>query len=288
MPATYSRPPFCGQPAARPSRGSRLSTPARVESHTPMAKLSVNVNKIATLRNTRPIGIPSVVGLSKIALAAGAHGVTVHPRPDHRHIRPDDVYAIADLLRTQHPAAEYNIEGNPFLDYVHYARDVRPTQCTLVPDTPEAATSDYGWDVVREAGRLGPVIEVLKGYGCRVSLFVDPDPSVMKAAAGLGADRVELYTEPYAAAFARGDARAVDHYAAAAEAAGEAGLGVNAGHDLNLANLPPLVARLPNLLEVSIGHALIGDALELGLAETVRRYLHAAAAAGAGPADATP
>jgi pyridoxine 5-phosphate synthase len=267
--------------AARPSTvvafGSLAPvTPASIECRHPMAKLSVNVNKIATLRNTRALDLPSVVGLSRVALAAGAHGITVHPRPDHRHIRPADVYALADLLRTEFPAAEFNIEGNPFFDYVHFARDVRPTQCTLVPDSPEAATSDHGWDVVREAKRLGPVIAELKGYGCRVSLFVDADPAVMRPAADLGADRVELYTEPYAAAFARGDARAVEPYAAAAAAAAEAGLGVNAGHDLNLDNLPPLVARLPNLLEVSIGHALIGDALELGLAETVRRYLAAA------------
>ena len=241
-----------------------------------MAKLSVNVNKIATLRNTRHLEIPSLVGLSTVALDAGAHGVTVHPRPDHRHIRPGDVYALATLLRERYPSAEYNIEGNPFLDYVHYARDVRPTQCTLVPDTAESRTSDHGWDVVRDAQRLGPVIEELKGFGCRVSLFVDADPAVMKPAAKLGADRVELYTEPYAAAFAKGDPNAVDAYAAAAEAAAEAGLGVNAGHDLNLDNLPLLVGRLPNLLEVSIGHALIGDALELGMAETVRRYLRAA------------
>lgn len=243
-----------------------------------MPKLSVNVNKIATLRNTRPLGIPSVVGLSRAALAAGAHGITVHPRPDQRHVRPADVVEVADLIRREFPAAEFNVEGNPFFDYVPFARDVRPTQCTLVPDSPEAKTSDHGWDVGREAGRLGPVIERLKGFGCRVSLFVDADPRVMKPAAELGADRVELYTEPYAAAFARGDPRAADAYAAAARAAADAGLGVNAGHDLNLDNLPAFVGRVPGVLEVSIGHALIADALELGMAETVRRYLRAAAA----------
>ncbi|HEX8915430.1 MAG TPA: pyridoxine 5'-phosphate synthase [Humisphaera sp.] len=243
-----------------------------------MAKLSVNTNKIATLRNTRALGIPSVLHLSRVALRAGAAGITVHPRPDQRHVRPDDVRDIAGLIRTEFPAAEFNIEGNPFIDYVHYARDVRPTQCTLVPDTPEAFTSDHGWDLDRDAGRLEPVIAQLKGFGCRVSLFMDPRPEAMKLARKLGADRVELYTEPYAAAFARHDPRAADPYIAAARAAGEAGLGVNAGHDLNLANLPLLVQRIPELLEVSIGHALIADALELGMAETVRRYIAASAA----------
>jgi pyridoxine 5-phosphate synthase len=240
-----------------------------------MPKLSVNVNKIATLRNTRPLDIPSVVHLSRIALAAGAHGITVHPRPDHRHIRPADVHDVAKLIRNEFPTAEFNIEGNPFIDYVPFARDVRPTQCTLVPDAPDSKTSDHGWDVEREASRLGPMIEQLKSFGCRVSLFMDPVPAAMKLAAKLGADRVELYTEPYAAAFARGDRAAADSYAAAAEAAGAAGLGVNAGHDLNLHNLPLFVSRLPNLLEVSIGHALIADALEWGMSDTIRKYLRA-------------
>lgn len=240
-----------------------------------MTKLSVNVNKVATLRNTRALDIPNVLRLSRIALDAGAHGVTVHPRPDQRHVRPADVYDLARLLRDHYPRAEFNIEGNPFIDYVHFARDVRPTQCTLVPDSPEASTSDHGWDLSNPDPRLGKVIEELKGYGCRVSLFMDAVPEQVRRAARLGVDRVELYTEPYATAFRAGDPQAVEPYAAAAQAAAEAGLGVNAGHDLNLDNLPPLVRRIPNLLEVSIGHALIGDALELGMAETVRRYLAA-------------
>jgi pyridoxine 5-phosphate synthase len=240
-----------------------------------MVKLSVNVNKIATLRNTRELDIPSVTRLSRIALDAGAHGITVHPRPDQRHIRPADVYDLAKLLREQYPQAEFNIEGNPFIDYVHFARDVRPTQCTLVPDSPEAKTSDHGWDLSKPDARLGKVIDELKGYGCRLSLFMDADPEQIRRAAKLGVDRVELYTEPYAAASKAGDPRAGEPYAQAARAAAEVGLGVNAGHDLNLDNLPPLVRNLPNLLEVSIGHALIGDALELGMAETVRRYLAA-------------
>jgi pyridoxine 5-phosphate synthase len=245
-----------------------------------MTKLSVNVNKIATLRNTRSLGIPSVLRLSKIAMDAGAHGITVHPRPDQRHIRPDDVYELAGLLREHYPNAEFNIEGNPFIEYTHFARDLRPTQCTLVPDSPEAKTSDHGWDLSKADARLEKVIEELKGYGCRVSLFMDAVPEQIRRAAKLGVDRVELYTEPYAAAFARGDVNAVEPYAEAARAAADVGLGVNAGHDLNLDNLPTLVRRLPNLLEVSIGHALIGDALELGMAETIRRYLDACGTAG--------
>ena len=241
-----------------------------------MAKLSVNVNKIATLRNTRALPIPSISKLSRIALEAGAHGITVHPRPDQRHIRPADVHELAVLIRANFPAAEFNIEGNPYFDYVPFAEAVRPTQCTLVPDSPEAKTSDHGWDLAREAGRLAPMIALLKRLGCRVSLFMDPKPEAMRPAAELGADRVELYTEPYAAAFARGEPSAFAPYAEAAAAAQEAGLGVNAGHDLNLDNLPTFVGRVPNVLEVSIGHALIADALALGMSETVRRYLRSA------------
>lgn len=242
-----------------------------------MAKLSVNVNKVATLRNTRPnLNIPSVLHLSTIALTAGAHGITVHPRPDQRHIRPQDVYDLAELVKT-FPGVEYNIEGNPFHEYVHFAKDVRPTQCTLVPDSVEQSTSDHGWDFARDGDRLRPVIAELKSFGSRVSLFIDPDPRAAEGAAKAGADRVELYTEPYAAAFARGDIDAVKSYAQTAKVAASLGLGVNAGHDLNLDNLPPFIAAVPQTLEVSIGHALIGDALEIGLAETVRRYLRAAA-----------
>jgi pyridoxine 5-phosphate synthase len=241
-----------------------------------MAKLSVNVNKVATLRNTRNLDIPSVLRASTICLDAGAHGITVHPRPDERHIRPHDVYDIAQLLR-RYPHAEFNIEGNPFDKYMDYARDVRPTQCTLVPDTRDVPTSNTGWDLTpANIERLRPIVQTLKSYGCRVSLFLNPEIPQVERAAAVGADRIELYTEPYAAAFARGDAHAADVYVAAANRAKELGLGVNAGHDLNLANLPPLVAKIPFLAEVSIGHALIGDALEFGLAETVRRYVAAA------------
>jgi pyridoxine 5-phosphate synthase len=242
-----------------------------------MTKLSVNVNKIATIRNTRTLEIPSLVKLSRIALTAGAHGITVHPRPDQRHIRAGDVAELYAVVR-EFPGAEYNIEGNPFHGLLEHCRSVRPTQATLVPDAREAFTSNHGWNLVE----LGPVerqalarsIEALRADGARVSLFVDPIAEMMPLARELGADRVELYTEPYAAAALAGrGAESIAKYRAAAEAALKVGLGVNAGHDLNLDNLQAFLAGVPGVLEVSIGHALISDALELGLAETVRRYL---------------
>jgi len=237
-----------------------------------VTKLSVNVNKVATLRNARGGDNPGVVRLAKIALDAGAHGITVHPRPDQRHIRSGDVGDLAEMLK-QYPKAEFNIEGNPFHEYMAYAERYRPTQCTLVPDSPEASTSDHGWDLGRDFDRLKPVVEKLKALGCRVSIFMDPQPGGMNLAAKLGIDRVELYTAPYAENFAVGDRAAAESYAAAARRAGELGLGVNAGHDLNLQNLRPFLQAVPNVLEVSIGHALIADALEFGLFQTVRRYL---------------
>jgi pyridoxine 5-phosphate synthase len=242
-----------------------------------MTKLSVNVNKVATLRNTRPqLNIPDLVHCASICLDAGAHGITVHPRPDHRHIRPDDVYALADLLK-KYPHAEFNIEGNPFIDYMPIVDKVRPTQATLVPDTPDAKTSDHGWDLERDGDKLIPLVRKLKAIGCRVSLFMDADPREMDFAPQLDIDRIELYTEPYAAAFARGDEDAAAAYAATATRAQEVGLEVNAGHDLSLANLPAFLAAVPDVKEVSIGHALVADALEFGLAETVRKYLRACA-----------
>lgn len=240
-----------------------------------MAQLSVNVNKIATLRNTRALDIPSVTRLATIALDAGAHGITVHPRPDARHIRPADVYALAELLK-RYPRAEYNIEGNPFHGYMDFIRAVRPTQCTLVPDSLDQSTSDHGFDTVADVDKLRPVVAELKSLGCRVSLFIDPEPLFAVGAKAIGADRIELYTEPYAAAFARGDSAATLRYTATARRCEEIGLGVNAGHDLNLHNLPPFIAAAPQTVEVSIGHALVGDALEFGLRETVRKYLDAA------------
>lgn len=251
-----------------------------------MTKLSVNVNKVATLRNTRPqLDIPSVLHAARLCLAAGAHGITVHPRPDQRHIKPRDVDDLARLLQ-DHPGIELNIEGNPFpsgplasggvpVEFMPIIERVRPAQATLVPDTPNAVTSDHGWDLHRDGARVRPLIERLHALGARVSLFMDPVPDAMAMARDVGADRVELYTEPYAAAFAAGDRDAAAPYAAAADRARQLGLGVNAGHDLNLKNLPPFLERVQGVDEVSIGHALIGDALEMGLHATVRAYLRA-------------
>lgn len=244
-----------------------------------MTKLSVNLNKVALMRNSRNLGIPSVTRAAAIALDNGAHGITVHPRPDGRHIRAGDVSDLARLL-AHYPGAEFNIEGNPFHAVLDLVREVRPQQCTLVPDDPEAFTSDHGWDLARDGRRLLPVIAELKKLGIRVSLFMDAVPDAMAAARAAGADRVELYTEPYAVAFATpAEDEVVARYAAAARAAAAAGLGVNAGHDLNQQNLPRFLAAVPEIAEVSIGHALIADALEDGLAATVRAYLAAVSAA---------
>lgn len=243
-----------------------------------MTKLSVNVNKVATLRNTRHLGIPSPTRAALLCVEAGAHGITVHPRPDQRHIRPEDVFAINQLL-ARFPAVEYNIEGNPDAAWMALVKEVRPHQATLVPDAPDAFTSDHGWDVGAHRAHLTELCGRLKDWGCRVSLFVDPVPEMMALAAAVGADRVELYTEPYAAAFDGVPEPAVlARYTAAAQAALDAGLGVNAGHDLNQENLGPFLAAVPGVDEVSIGHALIADALEYGLPEAVRRYLQVIAA----------
>lgn len=242
-----------------------------------MTKLSVNVNKVATLRNTRTLELPSIVGLSRIALEAGAHGITVHPRPDQRHIRPADVTQLAALLES-FPQAEYNIEGNPFHGLIEHCERVRPTQATLVPDAREAFTSNHGWNLIEldaaSRAALSRSVSELKALGARVSLFLDPVVEMMPIARELGADRVELYTEPYAAAAAAGrGAESIAVYGRAAAAARAVGLGVNAGHDLSLSNLEQFVRGAGPIDEVSIGHALIADALELGMAETVRRYL---------------
>lgn len=239
-----------------------------------MTKLSVNVNKIATLRNTRPhLQVPDVVRLSRIAIEAGAAGITVHPRPDQRHIRPADVNAIAELI-SQYPDIEFNIEGNPFEgDYLKHCLRVRPTQCTLVPDTVAQNTSDHGWNLLDDFDRLKQVIVPLKSVGCRVSLFMDPIPSAMSQVAELGADRVELYTEPFASSFARGEPNSASSYRETSIAANKAGLGINAGHDLSLDNLGYFLEQVPNILEVSIGHALIADAIEFGLMKTIQKYL---------------
>ncbi|MCL2645963.1 MAG: pyridoxine 5'-phosphate synthase [Phycisphaerales bacterium] len=251
-----------------------------------MTQLSVNVNKVATLRNTRPLNIPSVLHCAKLALDAGAHGITVHPRPDHRHIRPDDVTDLAALLK-HYPHAEFNIEGNPFLDYMPHIRNIGgsgPTQCTLVPDSTEQFTSDHGWSLTPDTCKqLAPLIVEMKHLGCRVSLFMDASPldapaSQFEIAKQLGADRIELYTEPYARAFDQGGSAleaSLTQYITAAQHAHALGLALNAGHDLNLHNLPLLLQHIPTLAEVSIGHALIADALEFGLPTTVKKYLAA-------------
>lgn len=237
-----------------------------------MTKLSVNVNKVALLRNTRDLNIPSVLRAAETSVAAGAHGITVHPRPDQRHIRPSDVFELAQFLKSK-PGIEFNIEGNPFADFMAIVDRVRPDQCTLVPDSPDQSTSDHGWNLGEDAPRLKGIVSELHGMGCRVSLFMDPDIEEIRLVPETGADRIELYTQPYAEAFANGNADAEWlRYKNAAKAAQDLGLGVNAGHDLNLQNLGKF-CQIPNIAEVSIGHALIADALDLGLSNAVRAYL---------------
>ncbi len=235
--------------------------------------LSVNLNKVALVRNTRALGIPSVTRAATLCLDAGAQGITVHPRPDERHIRAHDVRELSALVR-QRRGIEYNIEGNPFHNLMAFVRECRPHQCTLVPDAEGQATSDHGWDLDADADRLMPIIKEAKALGVRVSLFMDPVPHAMAAAKRIGADRVELYTESYASAF--GTPRQADvlkSFAETARAAHAAELQVNAGHDLNRENLGEFLSTVPGVLEVSIGHALIADALELGYHATVKAYL---------------
>ncbi|MBU3650100.1 MAG: pyridoxine 5'-phosphate synthase [Limnohabitans sp.] len=235
--------------------------------------LSVNLNKVALVRNTRHLGLPSVTRAAQLCLAAGAHGITVHPRPDARHIRPQDVHDLAALLRDW-PEREYNIEGNPFHNLMDFVRQVRPHQVTFVPDSQDQFTSDHGWRFPADADRLRPLVAECHDLGVRVSLFMDPEPAQMAAARAVGADRVELYTEAYARAWGTPEQEAVlARYVAAGQAAREAGLDLNAGHDLNLDNLARFAHAVPDLREVSIGHALIGDALERGYAATVQAYL---------------
>lgn len=240
--------------------------------------LSVNLNKVALVRNTRHLGIPSVTKAATLCLQAGARGITIHPRPDERHIRRHDVFELAELMRDW-PDREFNIEGNPFHNLMDIARDVRARglplhQLTFVPDSEGQFTSDHGWAFPQDAQRLVPVIAEAKALGARVSLFMDPAPEQMSGAHAVGADRVELYTEPYAAAWVDPVARAeqLERYRRAALAAQAAGLGVNAGHDLNRDNLTEFLRTVPGVDEVSIGHALIADALELGYVDTVSAY----------------
>lgn len=242
-------------------------------------KLSVNLNAIAMLRNRRDLPWPSVTGLGRIALAAGANGLTVHPRPDQRHIRFSDLPEIRALIDDEFPEAEFNIEGYPTEDFLQLVEKHEPEQVTLVPDDPKQATSDHGWDFFTNRDLLKPIVSRLKKRGMRVSLFADGNGDLrsMKLAAETGADRVELYTGPYGGTFdsPQRAAAIVEELGRTADAARQCGLGVNAGHDLTVANLPPLVARIPDLAEVSIGHGLTADALENGMAETVRRFLKA-------------
>ncbi len=235
--------------------------------------LSVNLNKVATVRNTRHLGIPSVTRAATLCLQAGAHGITVHPRPDERHIRAGDVHELAALL-TAWPDREYNIEGNPFHNLMGFVRAVRPRQVTFVPDAEGQFTSDHGWQFPQDAERLRPLVAEAQALGARVSLFMDADPSAMAAARAVGADRVELYTEPYAAAWGTPEQPIqLARYRAAAQAALDCGLGVNAGHDLNRDNLADFLREVPGVSEVSIGHALLADALELGYRDAVKAYL---------------
>jgi pyridoxine 5-phosphate synthase len=235
--------------------------------------LSVNVNKVALLRNTRHLGIPSVTRASTLCLQAGAHGITVHPRPDQRHIRDSDVHDLSELLKDW-PDREYNIEGNPLHNLMPLVRLVRPHQVTFVPDGEGQFTSDHGWRFPQDAVVLKDLVAEAKDLGARVSLFMDADPQAMAAARDVGADRVELYTEPYAQAHGQAAfAQVLAQFKAAAVAAQAVGLEINAGHDLNLFNLRDFVQTVPDVKEVSIGHALMADALEMGYNATIQAYL---------------
>ncbi len=235
-----------------------------------MTKLSVNINKVATLRNARGGNLPDVEKFAVDCERFGAQGITVHPRPDERHIRRTDVYALKELVTT-----EFNIEGNPEPAFMDLVTEVRPTQATLVPDAVDQLTSNHGWDTRTHLDRLTILISRLQAAGIRVSVFVDPDPEMVEYAKKAGADRVELYTGPYAELYDTDPVAAIAMYRSAAEKAHELGLGMNAGHDLNLRNLRAFVQAFPWTDEVSIGHALISDALYLGIEETIKQYRYA-------------
>ena len=241
--------------------------------------LSVNLNKVALVRNTRHLGIPSITRAATLCLQAGAQGVTVHPRPDERHIRATDVADLSALMRSW-PDREYNIEGNPLQNLMGFVRQFKPHQATFVPDGEEQFTSDHGWNPSTDTDKLRPLIAEAKALGVRVSLFMDAEPSHMAWAKSVGADRVELYTEPFAAAWGTSTQSALlERFAKAAQAALDVGLGVNAGHDLNRDNLTAFLKQVPGVQEVSIGHALIADALELGYSASIADYLRCIAAA---------
>ncbi len=233
-----------------------------------MTKLSVNINKIATLRNSRGGNMPDLLQAARNIERFGGQGITVHPRPDERHIRYSDVRALSPILTT-----EFNIEGYPGERFIQLVNEVRPAQVTLVPDGPDAITSNAGWNTIAHRDMLRDIVAQFKANHIRVSIFVDADPRMVEAAVATGADRVELYTEAYATGYSGNRETAIAPFIAAAKTAGECGLGVNAGHDLSLENIEYFAARIPGLLEVSIGHALISEALYLGLENTVRLYL---------------
>lgn len=235
-----------------------------------MVNLSVNINKIATLRNARGADVPNVQSVAVDCERFGANGITVHPRPDQRHIRYDDLFSLRPLVKT-----EFNIEGYPSEEFINLVLKVKPEQVTLVPDAPDALTSNAGWDVAKNLGFLSQVVERFKNVGIRTSIFVSTDIENIKYAAKAGTDRIELYTEPYAAEFEKNPEMAVEPFVAAAAAAFKLGLGVNAGHDLNLKNLRFFKKSVKHLSEVSIGHALIADALYMGLEDTLKAYLEA-------------
>ena len=243
-----------------------------------MAALSANINAVAMLRNRRDLPWPDLIDIGRLALQAGAIGLTVHPRPDERHVRASDVPAIATLIAREFPGRELNIEGYPNPRFLTLVEEIKPTQVTLVPDDPIQATSDHGWDFQSHLTLLQPIVDRLHQHGARVAVFCDADPDDAERAAKTGADRIEIYTGPYGATF-NDPAAASDHISMIAEtasAAEAAGLGVNAGHDLTLDNLPPLIVAAPQIAEVSIGHALTADCLRFGVTEAVRRYIEAA------------
>lgn len=234
-----------------------------------MTKLSVNINKIATLRNSRGGDVPNVVQFAKDVQEYGAEGVTVHPRPDERHIRYQDVFDLKSEVYT-----EFNIEGNPIPKFIEMVMEIKPTQVTLVPDAEDAITSNAGWNVKKHSSFLKEVISTFKENGIRTSIFLDPDVSQIEAAKETGTDRIELYTEAYAHQYSLGNLKSIDSYVEVAKAANQMGLGINAGHDLSLENIKYFKDNIPNLLEVSIGHALISESLYLGVENVIQMYLH--------------
>jgi pyridoxine 5-phosphate synthase len=242
-------------------------------------QLSVNLNAVAQLRNRRDLPWPSVTGIGRIALENGAHGLTVHPRPDQRHTRFTDVLELRAMISAEFPACEFNVEGYPTEEFLLLVEQNRPEQVTLVPDDPRQSTSDHGWDFKQHRNLLAPIVDRLQKGGMRVSLFADADAAQVRWAADTGCDRIELYTGPYGGMYANEEQwrQEIETLGATADAARGLGLDVNAGHDLTVANLPPLIARIPFLAEVSIGHGLTADALEFGMAATIKRFLQVCA-----------